>query len=263
MYGNRLVDVRSLLDGEHARPGRGRDLAGEAPTGHLVAFLVVGLGLVIPIIRSVGFRDEEQDASSRSSMWVEFAEVVFQSYVAGYGVLLLLGIVGPGTPTSVVVRAGLLQVVPLAFGAGLANGVLSGGQDELSARNFPHNLGIFTLGAVFFAAPIAPTDEVDLIAAGSRWVRIGVILLITLVVVYLVLYELEFRGQAGRLHGLSPWQQVEQTCVVYAVALLVGAGLLVVLGGSGSLQFDTVVRQTIVLAFPTAIGASAAQVVLA
>jgi len=98
-------------------------------------------------------------------VYVEVAEVVFQGFLVAFAALALLGVLDLTDPLPVVVRTILVQVVPLAFGASLANELLSGDQEEISEASFPASLGVFALGAVFFAAPIAPTNEV---ATGRR-----------------------------------------------------------------------------------------------
>lgn len=239
-------------------------LAVEIPVTHLVGFVVGGLVFVFPVTRTVGFRSDEADTGPRRSpVWVEFFEAVFQGFFVAYVVLFLLGVLSPQDPLPVIVRTGLVQIVPLTFGATLANEVLRGDQDEIPEASFPRSLGVFTMGAVFFAAPIAPTDEVAVLVARADWPRLGVILLVTLVVTYLILYELEFRGQTARLEGRSRWRQIGQTCTLYAVGLVVAAGLLVAMGDAVDEPVATLVGRTIVLAFPAAIGASAARVVLA
>lgn len=247
-------------------------LAVDIPVFHLFGFVVAGLALVVLITRSVGFRSEEDtetgetDAGLRrnggSPLWVEFTEIVFQSLFIGYATLALLGVIDLQTPFPVVVRMGLLQVVPLAVGAALANELLSGDQEEIPEAGFPQNLGVFALGAIFFSAPIAPTGEIGLIAAQIDWIRVGVLLVVTFSVTYLMLYELEFRGQSRRLQGRSRWRQVGQTCIVTVVGLLVAFGLLVALGGIESEPITTWARRTVVLAFPAAVGASGARVIL-
>ncbi len=247
-------------------------LAVDISAFHLLGFVVAGLALVVLITRSVGFRSEEDtgaggtDTGLRrnggSPLWVEFTEIVFQSLFIGYATLALLGVIDLRTPLPVVVRTGLIQVVPLAVGAALANELLSGDQEELSEAGFPHNLGVFALGAIFFSAPISPTGEIGLIAAQIDWTRIGVLLVVTFSVAYLMLYELEFRGQSRRLQGRSRWQQVGQTCIVTVVGLVVAFGLLVALGGIDSEPVATWVRRTVVLAFPAAVGASGARVII-
>jgi putative integral membrane protein (TIGR02587 family) len=243
-------------------------LAMKIPVGHLIGYVIAGFALVVLVTRSVGFRSEESEGepgrgrNGASSLLVEFTETVFQSFFIGCAALLLLGVVDLRTPFPVAVRTGLVQAVPLAFGAALANELLSGDQEEIPEEGFPQSLGVFALGAVFFAAPIAPTGEVGLIASQVGWVRLSTLLAVTLVVTYLMLYELEFRGQSRRLQDRSRWRQAGQTCIVYVVGLLVAFGLLVALGGVENEPFATWVRWTVVLAFPAAVGASGARVVL-
>jgi putative integral membrane protein (TIGR02587 family) len=201
--------------------------------------------------------------SGSSPVWVESLEAVFQAFLVGYATLFLFDIVSLGDPLPVVVRTGLVQVVPLAFGAALANEFLSGEQEILSEAGFPRSLGVFAMGAVFFGAPIAPTEEVTVITEGASWTRLGAVVVATLATTYLVLYVLEFRGQGRRLEGRSLWRKLGQSCVVYAIGLLMSAGMLLALSGTGSEPFATQVRRTVVLAFPAGIGASAARVVLA
>ena len=51
--------------------------------------------------------------------------------------------------------------------------------------------------------------------------------------------------------------------MVYVIGILVSLVLLVAVGDAGTVPFPTLVRQTVVLTFPSTIGASAARVVLA
>jgi putative integral membrane protein (TIGR02587 family) len=236
-------------------------LAVEARPIRLIAFVVVGLALVVPITRSVGFRSD--DGPDRSPVWVESAEVVFQGFLMGFVTLVLLGILEPGDPPGVIARTGLVHAVPLAFGAALANEFLSGEQEEIPEVAFPRSLGVFAMGAVFLSAPIAPTDEVAVLAARVGWLQVGAIQIATLLVTYLILFELEFRGQEARVTRFSLRRRLGQACMLYAVGLVTAAGMLVAVADAGSVPLATAVRRTIVLGFPAGIGASAARVVLA
>lgn len=248
-------------------------LAVEIPPIHLVGFVVVGLGLLVPITRMSGFRTDHADGDegndggpsvpARSPVWVESLEAVFQAFLVSFVTLFLFGIISLEDPVGVIVRRGLVQVVPLAFGAALANEFLSGDQEEFPEASFPRSLGVFAMGAVFFSAPIAPTEEITILTEGAGWLRLGAVMVVTLLTSYLVLYELEFRGQSIRLEGHSRWRLIGQVCMIYTVGLLVSAGLLFALTDVASEPFVTLLRRTIVLAFPAGIGASAARVVLA
>lgn len=239
-------------------------LAIHVPAVELVAFVVVGLALVVPVVRSVGFRsdDAEDRPIDRTPLWIRFGELLFQSLVIAFVTLFLLGVITVDQSLSRVARTVLVFVVPLAFGAALANELLSGDQDEFSESGFPRSLGVFALGAIFFTAPIAPTEEVVAIAGQVGWVKVGAVLLFSLVSTFLILHVLEFRGQTERLENRSRWMQGGQTCMVYVVGLTVAIALLLTVGGVGVEPLTVFVRRTVVLAFPSTIGASAARVVL-
>jgi len=239
-------------------------LASQVPIAHLLGFVFAGLVLVLVITRNIGFRDQSIDrgeTAARVSLYTEFAEVVFQSLVAGYGMLFLFGIVTLKHHIGVLIRIGLVQLVPLAFGASLANELLSGEQEEVPELAFPWNIGVYAIGAVFVAGPIAPTEEVVILAVQSGWRRLAAILLVTLFLTYAVLYELEFRGQSRRQPG-SRALGLGQACVVYVVGGVVALGLLIATGDIGGQPLSMWVQQTIVLAFPASIGASGARVVI-
>jgi putative integral membrane protein (TIGR02587 family) len=235
-------------------------LAVTLPAVELVAIVVVGLALVVPVVRSIGYR--ETDGSVRTPLWVRFGELLFQSLVIAYLTMYLLGVITFDQSLETVVRSGLAYLVPLAFGAALANELLSGEQEELSEVGFPRSLGVFALGAVFFSAPIAPTQEVVAIATSASWAKLAALLSFTLVSTFLILHVLEFRGQTERLEHRSRWMSVGQTCMVYLVGTSVAVALLLTIGNTGSLSLSNWVRRSVVLAFPSTIGASAARVVL-
>lgn len=240
-------------------------LAITLPAVELVALVVVGLGLVVPIVGSVGFRsseDDEGESFSQTPLWIRFGELLFQSLVIAYVTLFLLGVVTLDQSLFTIARLGLVFVVPLAFGAALSNEFLSGEQEEFSEAGFPQSLGVFALGAIFFCAPIAPTEEVVTIALSISWAKVGAVLVFSLVSTYLILHVLEFRGQTERLENRSRGMRVAQTCMVYLVGTAVAVALLLTVGSAETARLSDWVRRSVVLAFPSTIGASAARVVL-
>lgn len=210
--------------------------------------------------------EEDDEVTGKQAAWrvvvTDFFEILVQSFVAAYGYYLLFGLVELTEPVTVVARLGLVGVVPLGFGAALANEVLAGSHDGPDAESFPSNLAVVGLGAVFFAAPIAPTEEVAILAASAGWWRLAAVVVATLLVVQLTLYELEFRGQQRRLQGLDRAAQWAQTAVVYALGCAAAFGLLAMFGGLAGQPVVVWVQKTVVLGFPASIGGSAARVVL-
>lgn len=236
----------------------------QLPAEWLVVYAIVGLGIVLAITRVVGFQeDEEKRRSSIKRVVMDFMELLLQSFVTAYVVLLLFGIIDLGTPLFVVARLGLLFVVPLGFGAALSNRLLKA-TDEESGDVPPlyRRLGVFAVGAVFVSMTMAPTDEMPLIAAYASWTRLGLILILSVLTAYLVLFELEFRGHQARTTDRTAPVQLGNTVVTYGVGAVVAVGLLAAFGHFKQAPVAVWVQLTVVLGLPASIGASGARVVL-
>lgn len=246
-------------------------LANQRPAWHMITYAVVGLGIVLAITHSSGFRVEEEAAGGTQldpvRLSTDFAELVLQSVVAAFGVLFMYGIITLSTPLHVMARQGLLHVVPLGFGAALSNRLLAESEeadgDSAEAEALPVNVAVFAAGAIFMALPISVSVEVNLLAATAGWVRLAGIVAGSLVTAYLILYELEFRGQSRRTVDREWAAAVHagQTCIVYVVA--VGAATTL-LWGFGHLTYALAVdvQQVVVVSFPSTVGAAGARVVL-
>lgn len=243
------------------------------PTKHLLVYALVGLAVVLAITRKVSFRESEQNSNSKQEnsdsgrgnpVWktlTDFAELVLQSFVAAYVVLLTFGVVELGDPLAIVARLGLIEVVPLGFGAALANELLRGGK-QTGQESLVGSIAAHSIGAVFVAGGISPTQEMELLASYMGWVRAPVLVMLSLLVSYLMLYELELRGQDSRLRGRETYWQVGYAFLVYAVAVVVGTGLLAAFGHFIDTPVSVAVQMIVIVSFPTSIGASAAQVVI-
>lgn len=266
-------------------------LAWQRPVSHLLAYTTVGLGVVLFVTRSSGFRVEEEGESgdgegdertddgsgTRSSggdqskydprrLVVSFAQLVLQSVAAALLVLFVYGIIDRSTPAHVVGRMVLIQVVPLGFGAALSNRLLAASKEHaesVESHSLPGNLAVFAAGAIFFALPLAPSVEMNILATSTGWRRLAALVVLSLVTTYLILYELEFRGQSARRLGRDRAVLIHasQVCIVYAVGVVVSALLL---WGFDNLTYVLAVdvQKVLVLAFPTTVGAAAAEVVL-
>lgn len=236
----------------------------QLPLWSLIGYAVVGLLGVLVITRRIGFQEEAEDRTRRSPRKIaaDFAELVLQSFLTAYLVLLVFGVLDAGQSLITVVRLGLIQVVPLGFGAAVANRLLSSTDAEIEEATFPRNVPTYLLGAVFVTFPVAPTDEVRVIAAHAGWVQLAGIVGMSVVIVYLVLYELEFRGQRSRRESRPRYAQVGSAFLVYTIGVVVAVAFLVAFGQFAGTTVTEWVQQTIVLAFVASTGASASEVVL-
>lgn len=157
------------------------------PLDHLLIYMVLGLLVVLLIARHIGFKKEheQQTSLSGSAIAVEFTETIAQGFVATFILLFILGIIEWGNDPITVVRLGMLEVVPFGFGAAAANRLFKEVEDSLETEvKFPQNVAIFSLGAIFLVATVAPTGEMELIAAHTTWLREGALIVAALVTVY-------------------------------------------------------------------------------
>lgn len=237
-------------------------LGGRLPAWTILLFAAGGLLAIMASVRVGGFREKERTGPASLLDWArQFTELVLQSFLAGLVVLFLFGILEFGDPLVLVARLALLELVPLGFGAALANTILKDGGDGQHAP-FPKDVAVFALGALFFTLPIAPTEEMPLMAAHAGWWRLCAVVVASLLVTYLTLYELGFRGERGRARRNRPVLHVGQTFLVYATGLAISALLLAGYGHFHGAPPAVWVQTTVVLGFAAAMGGATAQVVL-
>jgi putative integral membrane protein (TIGR02587 family) len=235
------------------------------PLYHLLIYAILGIGGIVVLTHAVGFRQEDRIVSSDSptgfALVVESAEILFQSLLAAYVGLFLLGILDLNDTIDTVVRLGLIEVVPLGFGAALANQLVMDEEGGEYENYLPRNIAVFTIGALFLASTIAPTQEIEVIAAQTGWSRMLSIGLLSVFLTYFTLFELEFRGHQGRIDR-SRKAQVGTALTAYAVGVVVSIGLLAAYGHFIGASFSVMVQKIILLSFPASLGAAGAEVIL-
>lgn len=239
-------------------------LAWRLPALVLFLYALLSLVAIMAIVHFVGFRPEEEEGKRRGwREWVnDFMALVLYSYVAAFAVLGLFGIIERDTPLHEAIRQATMQVVPLGFGAAIANRALGGG-DGGAQTKLAKETAIGALGAIFFAMPVAVTEEMELIPAHAGWWRAILFGLAGVLVAHLALYELEFRGHEGRTGGkASRWLTWGETFVGFVMALAVAAALLAGFGQFVDVTWAEAVQKVVILSFLCSVGAAAGRVVV-
>ncbi|HYC62947.1 MAG TPA: TIGR02587 family membrane protein [Thermoanaerobaculia bacterium] len=204
----------------------------------------------------------------RDATWpevvIDSVEELGLGLLTSAGVLYLLQRIGPGIPASealgkIVVEA---SVVAIGFSVGTAQ-LHAGGEEEKKNEDegsgFAAELVIAFCGAVLFAANVAPTEEILMIAVEAGAFRLLGLCVASLVIGGIVLYFSNFR-RSRRVEG---WLDVIRgTTATYAVALIASAIILWFFGRFTGVAPEIAIRQVVVLAFPATIGASAGRLLL-
>jgi putative integral membrane protein (TIGR02587 family) len=202
---------------------------------------------------------------------IDSVEEMGLGLIVAAGVLFLLGQLESDMQAYEIIGKVTVEAMTVAIGISVGTSQLGGGDDktpkggaEASAKEDPTFQGqvvIAACGAMLFAANVAPTEEIVMIATEARIVNILGIAALSLVLTALILYYIEFTGSAHFVRSNGLVSVVVGTAVTYAVALLVAAAALWFFG-----RFDTAlitcVAQTVVLGFAATLGASAGRLLL-
>lgn len=208
-------------------------------------------------------------------------EAVAIGVVVSAGVLVLLREVTASTPIEVALGKVLYEAVPFCLGVGLARHFLSGsragpddgddGGDAASGDSTPTqnrlsatlvDLGATTVGAVFIALSIAPTDEVPMIASAMTPLSLLALMAASVVTSYAIVFAAGFSGQDRRQSQEGLFQRpITETVVCYLLALVVAAALLGLF--QRDLQpWDNLLAGVIILGFPAAVGGAAGRLAI-
>ena len=117
-------------------------------------------------------------------------------------------------------------------------------------------------GAVLFAANVAPTEEILVIAIETGPLRLLLLAGVSLALGSLILYFTDF-ARAARYSPIETRRQAFRgTIITYAIALSASAAILWFFGRFDDQAASIVVSEIVVLGFPATLGASAGRLLL-
>lgn len=117
-------------------------------------------------------------------------------------------------------------------------------------------------GAVLFAANVAPTEEVIVIATQITSERLLILVLVSMIFGAVILFYSNFMDAEKFTRSYSLFTIVSGTIVTYAVALVASASILWFFGRFDGLSPIINLAETVVLALPATLGASAGRILL-
>ncbi len=172
--------------------------------------------------------------------------------------LLLLDRVGQETALENVLGVAALTAIPVSIGfsIGVALAPRSGAEKSEEIPSGSGDLLVAAGGALVFALNIAPTEEPILLAAELDGIRLGLLLVASLVLPYLMVFFAEFGGRERRVASDGATQgPLTETLLAYAVAFVVSGAMLAMFGRVDELNGAATAR-VVTLAFPASIGAA-------
>jgi putative integral membrane protein (TIGR02587 family) len=229
----------------------------------LALFLALMFPLLVVLAYYAGFEESLSWKHLVLSACVAYA-VAFVAAAAG---LALLGVLRPGMSIEEMVGKIALQAIPASIGAMLARSQLGEREeqkDEERRRDTYHGeLFLATVGALFLAFNVAPTEEIVLISTMMTGWQALALVGVSLAIMHAFVYAVEFRGQASVHPEISVASEfLRLTVVAYALALLVCLYVLWTFGRAEGLAPAELLIEIVVLGFPAALGAAAARLIL-
>ena len=205
-----------------------------------------------------------------SEVVIDSVEEMGLGLVVAAIVLFLLGQLETDMHAYEIVGKVTVEAMTVAIGISVGTSQLGGdnqrqkGGAEASAKEevtFRGQIVIAACGAMLFAANIAPTEEIVMIASEARIPNVLGLAALSILVTASILYYIEFTGAGRFVQADGVVSVLVGTVVTYAVALVVSSAVLWFFG-----RFDealiTCVAQTVVLGLAASLGASAGRLLL-
>ena len=229
--------------------------------------LALLIALFFPFLVALSWHVGFEETFSLTDDALDALVAFLVGFVASGVVLLLLGQLEPDEGLREFLGKVSLQAVPAGIGALLAQSQF--GQVDAEARmrggreEYFSELFIMAVGALFLAFNVAPTEEVLIISQRLGGALTLLLALVTLLTMHALVYGAAFRGQPLD-HVHAPWWSVfaRFTVVGYAISILLCAFLLWTFGRLDGMPLPVAMAAVVVLAFPAALGAASARLVL-
>ena len=225
---------------------------GETLAPLVILGVVVGaFGLSVALSYYVGFRPGRthrpfEDAIVASGL----------SVVLAFGLLLLLDRIRLGMPIENLIGVVALTSAPIAIGFAIGSALApkEGAEGSERMRGGQGDLLAAAGGAVVLALNIAPTEEPVRLAQELDWLRLTLLVALSLLLPYVIVFEAEFGGRHHRRgHGGPTQHPSTETLLAYLVAFVLSAVLLSTFGRLDAID-GPALASVVVLAFPASMG---------
>jgi putative integral membrane protein (TIGR02587 family) len=229
----------------------------------LVQFAFVNFLVLVGVSRLSGFEktaswfDDVLDALSAYAVAAIWSALV----------LWLFGILECGQPAREIVGKITLEAVPASFGAMRASKQLGSNQsndpEEKERSSYWGQLLLMLAGALFVGFSVAPTEEMILISFRMSSVHSMMLIALSILLLHGLVYTVGFKGEEEPPGPSTFWGVFVRFSVVgYGIAALASLYLLWTFGRVEGTSWAEVAAMVAVLAFPGAIGAALARLVV-
>lgn len=251
----------------------------------LAAYVSATFVLLLGYNRFAGLRHD----AGMLEVAIDSVEEMGIGFVIAAVALYLLGRITPGMPLNEITGQVVIEAMTVAVGVSVGTAQLGGGgaetgegvggagtQTKRGGRagraggerrgepelHFGGQMLLALCGASLFAANVAPTEEIVMIAVEISWLRLAGLAFASLIISALILHYSEFRGAREFVRTGSFGAVVVGCVATYAVALIASGLILWFFGRFDGVTLYTALAQIIVLGVAATLGASAGRLLL-
>ena len=247
-----------------------------SPAEAMVYFVFTYL-LTFGAVHWIGFRPGRRNVWQSAGDAMEALALAAATLFFTFGALGQLG----GQPLTTTLGRLAVAAAPVSLGIAVANYLLvrDASQRESSPvaasddrpPTIPHSsriawreLGAAVAGAVFVCMAIVPGDELNDIATEVPVWNLPLVVVMSLLVSYVVVFAADFSGERRRRISTGPMQHpVLETGAAYVTALLVALASLSLFGHvDHKTALLLVLEKMVLLGFPASIGAAAGRIAI-
>ncbi len=213
------------------------------------------------------FAGMRRDATFGDLCWDSVEEIGLAIFVS-FIFLLLIGqiefsmsaheILGKTVTESMIVAVGISVGTAQLGPSGSKETGMEGNEGKFAAIFEVIILSI--CGATLFGSAVAPTEEILLIAINCSPGQLLLMVLLSLGLCAVICFFSEFRGRGNR--GSSWFQMAGIVALIYSLSVMVSLLMLIFFRRTDGSGFYIIAAQTIVLAIPASIGASAGRLII-
>ncbi|MFV3076866.1 TIGR02587 family membrane protein [Niveispirillum fermenti] len=228
----------------------------------LLVLFCTSLPLLVQLSHYIGFEHTEGycDDIADALMAIGVSAIICA------GLLVLFGTITRDSAPDEIIGKITVQMIPAAIGALLAKSEFAAKDEDEGPdcrETYGGELFLMGVGALFLGFNLAPTEEMVLISYQMTEWHALLLVLLSLALMHGFVFAVGFAG-GSTISADEPWWSafVRFTLPGYAIAMLISLYLLWIFGRVDGLDHESVVMAMVVLAFPSAIGAAAARLIL-
>lgn len=221
----------------------------------------------------IGFQQTERRGIDHAVDALQALAIAILSLVV---IFSALGQIGDNQPGTVALGRIAVAVAPVALGVAIANHLLPedasryapdpgdassfrthGQLSETQRKLF--ELAASVAGALFLCLAIVPVGDLNDIATATPLTHLPLVILLSLLVSYSVVFAAGFSGERKRHTRTGPGLNAfSETVIAYCIALIVAFGVLWIFGRiNANMMWLEIYTKTVLLAFPASMAASA------